>query len=48
MSGKLPCTVFCGCHAENCHKKLTKCDVVSEPDNDDDTKYTNRPFGKAY
>ena len=36
VSGKLPCTVFCGCHAEDCHNELTKCDVASDADDDDD------------
>ena len=36
VSGKLPCTVFCGCHAEDCHNELTKCDVASDANDDDD------------
>jgi hypothetical protein len=37
VSGKLPCTAFCGCHAEDCHNDLTKSGVASDADDDDGT-----------
>ena len=36
VRGRLPCTVFCQCHAEDCHNDLTNSGVASDTDDDDD------------